>query len=158
MSVGDKKNFGKNFGLSGPPGHISAGLCLFPAKNQDFNFNFFDFFAVFSLFFPIFWGWSIFWLWWSPKCQIRNNTVTISSPNFFGNFNDPKQLPKKIIDRSVLWKKFASILKFLKKSHKSNFFVLIRTLRKEKFKLFIIFLGFFLGEYQRTIIIQLLWF
>ena len=50
MELGDIKNSGKNLGLSGPSGNISAEVCLFPAKNQDFNFNFFDFLPFFGLF------------------------------------------------------------------------------------------------------------
>ena len=42
-------------GLSGPSGNISAEVCQFPAKNQDLNFNFFDFWHFFLPFSSVFW-------------------------------------------------------------------------------------------------------
>lgn len=76
------------------------------------------------------------WLWWSPKCQSRNITVSISPQFFGGNFNSSKTLNKyqKIYRPFGVVKKFCHHFEVFKNSHKSNFFVLIRTLRKEKFK------------------------
>ena len=95
MSVGAKKNFGKNVGLHGPFGLVGICKGVFPSLTKK---------------------------WWVVGGDVR----------------DPKQLPKKIICGSVLWKKFVSILKFWKNPANKNFLPIICTLRKDSFKLNII--------------------